>query len=1015
MRFGILGRLEVSEDGEARQIGGPKQRSLLAALLVQANQAVSAEHLASVLWIDPTALRPDNALHTQISRLRSRLNGASSGLDGRLIRQGPGYLLRVGDDELDAFEAAAASRASLDALAAGDWHRAIAEADRALACWRGPALEEFAHEPFAQARAARLDEQRLLTAECRIDAGLALGRHRELVSDLQDLVNQNPLREELWCQLILTLYRSGRQGDALRAYERVRHQLADELGITPCADLVRLERAVLDQDGSLDWRPLAQHPTRRDRPGASGQVVAHNLPHQDTSFIGRDAERAMVAAALHDARLVTVSGSGGCGKTRLALAVADEVRDRFPDGVWFVDLVAVSDPALVARAMATPLGVETNVSSQLDYLCERIGDAEMLFVLDGCEHLVRPVADTVAQLLERCRSTRFLATSREELFIPAERACRIPALSLPVADSDDQEPFLNSEAVQLFVERGCAVLADFSPTDDALDEVALACQMLDGIPLAIEVASSWVDHLAPVDITERLADRLRLLAQGRRQALPRHRTLSATLAWSFDVLTEDARRLFPRLAVFVGDFTLGAVEGIAGDMGGTETIRDALDFLVTRSLVRRTPGRGGGDRYRLLDTVRQHAQERLVEYGHPDEVARGHARFYAAFAADAKHKCHSHAAADWLALVASELPNLRSAVSWALTHEELEIAAVLAGSLRWYYGRLGLLDEAIAWLAPVLDPKVGLPQRVRLEALITAATVARMVGDFGWLRQVATEAVALARRGGDDHELAIALNLQGAACINDFEMGRAVACFEEAHRSLGQDGCRWCAGWILSGWGVASAGVGRPDLAGKQFAECLTIFRALGDLHGQVLPLVSMAFGTSLMGQLELSLRLAREAEGLARQARDPQLEQLSITVVGRIELAMGRNESARERLVRSSHTFPGASNQAVVALALEGLSLLAHYGGAHTAAARLVGFTAELRRRWNTLMTTPWEAEREKWLDRAREILGPERVELELERGAGLSLDAAIALAAAATEPTEAAVGPADADVSGL
>ena len=1000
MRFGILGRLEVAVGTTPRRIDGQKQRALLAALLVHPNDVVSTEQLAGVLWGDEPAADAANALHTQVSRLRARLDGEHEA-GGRIVREGAGYRLRVEDHEVDALEFEARSREARDALAIEDWRAALDAADRALRCWRGPALDDFAHLGFAQARASQLEEQRLITEECRIEAGLALGRHRELTADLQDLVVRHPLRESLWCQLMLALYRSGRQGDALRSFERIRRHLADELGINPCVQLVRLERAILDQDPSLDWREPRPGAGRLPAEAPHRTEVDHNLPAQHSSFVGRGAERAMVASALAGRRLVTVSGSGGCGKTRLALAVAEDVLDRFPDGVWFVDLASVSDPALVARAMAAPLGAEANASSQLDHLCDRLDGRGLLFVLDGCEHLIRPVADTVEAVLARCDTVRFLATSRDELRIAAELPCRVPALSLPVSDSDDEAPFLNSEAVQLFVERARERVPDFQPSWGALDEIARICELVHGIPLAIEVAAARVDQLTVAEISERLEDLFRLLAQGRRRGLSRQRTLQATLGWSQQLMDASDRRLFTALAVFVGEFGPGEVDGVAGAAVDADVVPQSLDRLVARSLVRRRGEPRGTvhDRLRLLDPVREAALTRLEQQPGEAAAARArHAATYAALAVDAEHRIHSPEADVWLRRVRAELPNLRAAVEWALAHGDPETAMRLAGGLRWYFGQLAMLDEAAGWFAEGLRRPPDLPPEVRLKALTAAGTVAVMRGDIGGLLAMGESCVELARDLGDEHELAISLNLRGTAAVYEADVSGAIRLFEEAHELLSRLDDPWCGAWILMRWALASYGAGRIDESRARFEEALATFRAIGDTRGQVAPLVYLTVGELRVGHDDEAHRLAIEALDHARSLNDRQLEHIALAALGRTELSLGRLDEARTALVRSVRSFPGAYHEATVAMALEGLAILAVIAGRPVDAVAVFGFTGENRRYWERWPIVPWAAERQRWLDKAQAAIGADRAGSELRRGGELGLDDAVALAEAST-----------------
>ncbi|MGH9213800.1 MAG: ATP-binding protein, partial [Acidimicrobiales bacterium] len=850
------------------------------------------------------------------------------------------------------------------------------------------------------------------------DAAATIGR-------LTELTASHPFREGLWALLMTALYRSGRQSDALRCFHEARTQLVEEMGIEPGGELRELNQAILQQDPTLDWQPPRSGTQIRDVPAAvraadpdatrqdeptppqppgdpvGAGMLPHNLPRHLTSFVGRSAERARVADALGRSRLVTLTGSGGCGKTRLAVAVAEDVLPRSPDGVWFVNLAAVTDPVLIARSIAEPLGVETDQAGQLDHVVRRIGDQRLLLVLDNCEHLVEAVAGAAEQLLLRCPELRILATSREEIRIGAELVWRVPALSLPpwhAPVSDD--PFLGSEAVQLFVERGRSALQGFDPRGEGLAAVAQICRRLDGIPLAIELAAALVGSLPVVDIAARLDDRFRLLAPGPREGIPRHRTLRAALDWSFDLLDEDSRALFVRLGVFVGDFTLQAAEAVAGAEGGEPlAVVRGLARLVSTSMVGCVAGSDGADRYRMLETVRQYARELLDELDGADEVCWRHARYYAAFAAEAERHVHGAAASEWLARVVSELPNLRAAVAWAMAREDVEIGLRLAGSLQWFFARMALLDEAARWLEEGLRRREELPTDLRLMAVTAASTVAFMRGGFSRTRELGEEGVEIARALDDAHQLAIALIVRGGAAVYEGDRARAEECFAEAQALCARLGDRWGTAWMLTGWAVASRHAGQLDRARRQLEEALTIFRALLDRHGQVLPLVNLALAAQEEDDADDALGYANEAVDIAVELQDRQLQHVSLCVLGRVEQTFGRPSRARDLLVRSIRDFPGAHHQLMVAIALEGLTGLASAAGRHEVAAALLGFTQHMREEGRITLSESRARERDAWLVGAQDGIGADRVTQELARGSRLCLDDAVALAEAATD----------------
>jgi predicted ATPase/DNA-binding SARP family transcriptional activator len=1043
LEFRVLGPLVVVRRGAEVALGGPRQRLVLALLLVSAGRAVPAERLLDEIWGGTAPASRTGPLRTYIWQLRRLLaadgragtgTGTADPDPGPLVSRDAGYQLDIDPDQLDSarFEAyfAAAS-----ASASEQPTRALTALDSALGLWRGPAFGGLATEPGIQSEATRLDQLRLGAQELRAELLLATGGHTQVCAELGTLARDNPERERLWAMLMTALYRCGRQSDALRCFQEARAQLVEHLGIEPGPELRELEQAILRQDPMLDWPPRSGPPTPQipqtaqtesvpaTRPSTSTATSAeqrvaratgephpsgqsprsggHNLPRQLTSFVGRGAERVTVADMLDRHRLVTLSGSGGCGKTRLALAVAEDVLLRFPDGVWFVDLAAVSDPALIARALAGPLGVETDQLGQLDHVCGRIADQMLLLILDNCEHLVDAVAEVIEQMLLRCPSLRILATSREEIRIRAELVWRVPALSLPVHDEvgGDQDRFLNSEAVELFIERGRSALPRFAPTADSLAAVAQICRRLDGIPLAIELAAALAGSLPVTDIAERLDDAFRLLSPGTRQGVPRHRTLRATLDWSFDLLDDDARQLFVRLGVFVGDFTLAAAERVAGTGPDPMAVAQGLGKLVVTSMVSVVAGAEGADRYRMLETIRQYALERLDELDEAEEIRWRHARYYADFAAEAERHVHGPTASEWLARLTSELPNLRKAVSWAIDHDDVETGLRLAaGYLPWFFARMALLDELSRWLAAGLQREEDLPPDLRLMALTAASTVAFMQGDFSHTRQLGEEGIAIARELDDPRQLALSLMVRGAAAVFEGDLARAEECFEQAQPLCQRLGDRWGTAWMLTGWAFGSRRAGHIELARRQLQESLEIFRELHDQHGQILPLVHLALAAQEEDQIDDALALATEAVGLADALGDRQQQHLSLCVLGRVEMSLGHLDRAQELLVRSIRHFPGAHHQLMVAIALEGLAGLSSRAGHHADAAALLGFTQRLRDRWQLALSGPRERERSAWLETARAAIGADRIELELERGQTLSLADAVDLAEAAT-----------------
>ncbi|TWF81790.1 transcriptional regulator [Pseudonocardia hierapolitana] len=539
MRFGVLGSLAVwTADGEPVRIPELKVRALLADLLVHAGRPVGVDRLIDDLWAERMPRDPHGALQTRVSQLRRAL--AAGGGRDLVVFQPPGYVLQVRDEALDVtrFRRLTAQAAA----AAGPRERAGLLAD-ALALWRGPALADFADEEFARSAAARWEEERLEALESRAEARLALGEHGALAAELGELVARHPLRERLRAAHLRALHRSGRQTEALAGFHDFRRLLADELGLAPGRELVALHEAILRHDPAEEPAPEVD------------ALPRSNLPEPLTAVVGREDAVTAVRARVAGARLVTLTGPGGVGKTRLALEVAAGLREPDGDGPWLVELAALdarvdgfASSVAVATTVATALGLRDDPRSAVDP-AERVADAlrtrRTLLVLDNCEHLAGAVADLVEALLAAAPGLRVLATSREPLRVAGEALWPVPPLALPAPDAS---PALQraAGAVQLFAARAAAATPDFVLDDATAAAVARICRRLDGLPLALELAAPRVRVFGVHELADRLdavgplahTDRFGLLGTGPRSAPARQRTLRATIDWSWGLLDE---------------------------------------------------------------------------------------------------------------------------------------------------------------------------------------------------------------------------------------------------------------------------------------------------------------------------------------------------------------------------------------------------------------------------------------------------------------------------------------------
>jgi len=614
VEYRILGPLEVvDDDGCATPIGTAKEQTLLGVLLLNANRIVPRERLIDELWGERPPATAAKAVQVYVSQLRKRLAEDRSSIATRA----DGYVLELAPEQLDAAQFERRLDEARAEAAAGATDEAARLLGAAIALWRGRALAGVTFESYASADVERLEDLRLVAVMERIDCELELGRHERVVGELERLVAQHPLKERLRAQLMLALYRSGRQADALEAYRNARATLVERLGIEPGDELRALERAVLAHEPSLVRRLAIQVDT--PIPG---------LPAPATALIGRKQELDEAGRLLRAHRLVTLTGAGGSGKTRLAIQLAADAAGEFPDGVVWVSLQALRDPELVLPTINRAVGAN-------DSAVEQLANRRLLLVLDNFEQLLEAAA-RVGDLLARLPHLKVLVTSREPLHIGGEYEYSVA-------------PLREREAVALFMQRATAVKPDFS-YDDSIVEI---CRRLDCLPLALELASARVKALSVGELLRRLSRRLPILVGGPQDAPERQRTLRATIAWSYELLSPDEQRVFARLSVFVAGSTLEAAEEVC------DAEIDTVAALIDKSLLRRER-----ERYSMLETIREYAAERLEEQGDLEEVRTRHAEYYLEQARSVERLIRSPRAAALLDRLEHDLGNLRAALAW---------------------------------------------------------------------------------------------------------------------------------------------------------------------------------------------------------------------------------------------------------------------------------------------------------------------------------------------------------------
>jgi predicted ATPase/DNA-binding SARP family transcriptional activator len=696
MRISVLGPLEVSDAaGRPVRVGGHRVRALLILLALDAGRVIPTHALIERLWPEDREERPAdaaNALQSLVSRLRAALRQA--GLpEGVLESATSGYRLAIPPGAVDAIAFGEQARAGGHALARGDASEAASLLRGALDRWRGSALTDVAGEQFAFAPAARLAELRATATLDRIEADLVLGiTDATIIGELRELTAADPLQERQAALLMRALAATGRQSEALSVYQRTREHLADRLGVDPSQRLEQAYLAILRQEipQAAASRPAtrataSQAEPQRPPPGPPA-ANTRNVRRPPTSFVGRDDDVASVLKRLSAERLVTLTGPGGVGKTRLVT----ETAARLTAPAWFAELAPVTDPAEVPYAVLDALGLrERSIAPRgadmagdpLDRLCAALSDRDAVLILDNCEHVIDAAATLTARLLSDCPQVKLLATSREPLRIPGETLHVVAPLAAP-SETDRPEVSTTYPAVRLFADRAAAVLPGFELSEDNAAAVASICRNLDGMPLAIELATPWLRTLTPAQLAARLGDRFALLTGGSRTALPRHQTLRAVVDWSWDLLSERERVLTRRLAVFPGGVTLTAAERVCATQPGQEAgplpvsaVLPTLAGLVGKSLLTLVDDQDDNEpRYRMLDTVRAYGLDRLAEAGEDTATRDAAARYYLEYAETADPRLRAQAQAHWFRALTAEQDNVNAAVRWAIARGDADTA-----------------------------------------------------------------------------------------------------------------------------------------------------------------------------------------------------------------------------------------------------------------------------------------------------------------------------------------------------
>jgi predicted ATPase/DNA-binding SARP family transcriptional activator len=925
-----------------------KIESFLAYLILHP-EPHTREKLAALCWGDVSDVQARASLRTALAAIRKHISAHLLITNRQSIQINSAYPMWV---DVFAFEKGIKSKLKESEweLTTNGFQSKVNELQRAISLYQGDLLSDFYDDWIFPGR----EYYRSLYIDTLLGLAQEMRSHSEYehaIEFAQKVLASDPANERAHQHLMFCYLANGDRSAALKQYDVCQRALREELAVDPLPETTALYQWIRQAPSEVKAR--------------EAQIT--NLPIPLTSFIGRKREMAEVKYLLSTTRLLTLTGAGGSGKTRLAIQVATDLLDGFKDGVWWMELAALKDETLVPQVVAKALGVsEQPNQSLIETLKNFLQFRHLLLILDNCEHLIEACARLVDELLRTCPNLKILATSREILDIDGESTWRVPTLSVPDLQPVSLVNLLTEyEAILLFVERARAVKPNFALTEETAPIGAQICQRLDGIPLAIELAATRVKMLSVKQIAARLEDRFTLLTKGGRITLPRHQTLRAAIDWSHDLLPEKERILFRRLSAFAGGWTLPAAEAICTGAGVEENeVFDLLSRLVDKSLVEVQPG-GEEARYRMLQTVRQYSSELLLESGESGTVRNRHLDYFTRLVEAANpHLGFWLPDRDrdlWLSRFEAEYDNLRTAVRWIFETEngppagpetKAEAGLRLAGKLHWFWFARARFSEGRSWLTQLLEIGHNVSTTTRAQALVTAGYMACWQGEFASGRSPLEEALTLFRQ---------------------LQEGSGIA-------------------YALHGLGVVALCEGHATLGCSLFKRSLKEAKAADDKWLTAFSLHFLAIALSYQGKYAQALSYFEEGDALREQlGGNKQGRAFSLFHLARIGRHLGDYAAARSRHAEAMLLFQQTGDRRGIGYSLAGFAVLSAAQGDMQRAARLSGALASLERVLGSFLDAPSQIEYDQELASVRAALDEEVFAAAWDEGQAMTLEQAI------------------------